>query len=106
MKEKDVKEFKYYDYYSIGEVLNFDVRRISNILFRLSILKKGDDPEDLVLYRKNMVDPKYIIQNKEEYELFFKESFYRGDDGYIHYKLEVTDAFLEFIKKYIVKEAK
>lgn len=100
------KEIKYYEYYSIGEILKFDVRRISNILFRLNIFKKGDDPNDIVLYRKNMVNPRYIIQNREEYDSFFRESFFMGDDGREHYKIEVTDAFLEFIKKHIEKEAR
>lgn len=96
---------KYYTFEEMGKKLNYDHRKIYNILFRLKILKKGDDPEDLVLYRKNMVDPFYIISNRDEYNRFFKESFYRGSDDYIHYKLEVTDEFIEFIKSHI-KEAK
>lgn len=104
----DKEPIKYYDYYQIGELINTDVRILTNILLRLNIFTKGKDPGDLTLYRKNIVSPRFVIERKLEYKSYFRESFGLNEEGVEEFRLEVTDAFIEFAKKLIqdVKEGK
>lgn len=72
--------------------------KVNKVLFSYDILTQGNDRNDLTLFRVNIISPRFIIENRELYKKFFRESFVKpSDGGRAKYKLEVTEEFLQYL---------
>lgn len=94
----DNQELKYFDYSDIGDILGCSMSKVNKVLFAYDILSQGNDKNDLTLFRVNIISPRFIIEHRDLYKKFFRESFVRPKDGgRVVYKLEVTEEFLGYL---------
>lgn len=94
----DNQELKYFDYNDIGEILGCSMSKVNKVLFSYDILTQGNDRNDLTLFRVNIISPRFIMENRDLYKKFFRESFVKPKNGgRVKYKLEVTEEFLGYL---------
>lgn len=92
------QEVEYFDYNDIGKILGCSMSKVNKVLFSYDILTQGNDRTDLTLFRVNIISPRFIMENKELYKKFFRESFVKPKNGgRAKYKLEVTEEFLGYL---------
>jgi hypothetical protein len=90
------EEIKYYPYDQLGDMVNADIRNVTQMLLCMMVLEVNDDPNTLSKYGKLSVALQYKIKERENYKKFFRERFYM-ERGKERYALEITDEFVDFV---------